>query len=509
MYKFEMPKTFLGNCYSRNPHMKNNTFLEQTLTDDPLPTYEEAIPYLPRPIWDGHKSALDCYDKAWQLAFKNLRKAKPGTHFVSDFIDTAFNGFLFMWDSTFIMMFAKYGSRVFNFQKTLDNFYSHQHPDGFICRELCEREYGEEFNRDDPCSTGPNVLPWAEWTYYCATGDKERLSRVFDPLSAYHWWMCRNRSWQNGTYWSSGWGCGMDDCPRVPEGYCVSHSHGHMSWLDATAQAYLSNVILCKMAKELGREDETDWLKDEQALLYKAVNETMWDEKTSFYYDVLRDGSRSKVKFAGAYWTLLADLVPEERKDAFVAHLDNENEFKRPNRVPTLSADHPEYCPDGGYWRGAIWAPTNYMILEALRENGYDAMSYDIARACHQNAVEVFEKTGTLWENYAPDLTDAGYCDGHYCKDDFVGWSGVFPIAILFEFVFGIYPDAQNRHIDWNVRVTERHGIENYPLGDATVSLICDARESEDEAPVVHIESDKPITVTLRWKDTVKEIHVG
>lgn len=39
-----------------------------------------------------------------------------------------------MWDSCFILLFARYGCRAFNFQRTLDNLYAKQHADGFICR---------------------------------------------------------------------------------------------------------------------------------------------------------------------------------------------------------------------------------------------------------------------------------------------------------------------------------------------------------------------------------------
>ena len=37
-------------------------------------------------------------------------------------------------------------------------------------------------------------------------GDKERLAKVFPCLMAYHEWMRENRTWRDGTYWSSGWG---------------------------------------------------------------------------------------------------------------------------------------------------------------------------------------------------------------------------------------------------------------------------------------------------------------
>jgi hypothetical protein len=44
----------------------------------------------------------------------------------------------------------------------------------------------------------------------------------------------------------------------------------------------------------------------------------------------------SEVKTIGAYWTLLAGVVPQERLTKFVGHLDNPAEFKTPHRVPAL-----------------------------------------------------------------------------------------------------------------------------------------------------------------------------
>jgi glycogen debranching enzyme len=38
--------------------------------------------------------------------------------------------------------------------------------------------------------------------------------------------------------------------------------------------------------------------------------------------------------------------------------------------VPTLSKDHPAYDKNGGYWRGAVWSPTTYMVLRGLALHG-------------------------------------------------------------------------------------------------------------------------------------------
>lgn len=486
-----------------NPQTDNNVFKNMEPEYTPLPVYDEIKDKLPKPLWEGHDDTVRCYEKTWEIAFRNLRKPVPGTKFVSNFIDTAFNGFLFMWDSSFIVMFGKYASRIFNFQKTLDNLYAHQYRDGYICREICETEYGEQWAKDDPASTGPNVLAWSEWEYFLSTNDTERLSKVFDPLCAYHKWLQDNRSWQDGTYWSCGLSCGMDNQPRLQDGFHTLLSHGFMSWIDTCAQQYLSANILVKMAKVLGREDEVDWLKNEAELLGGVINNKMWSDSDNFYYDTYRDGSLSGIKSIAAYWTLLADLVPKERIDAFVAHLDNEEEFKRPNRIPTIAANTPGYRPDGGYWLGGVWSPTNYMVLTGLHDHGYDTLAYEIARDYLRNVTEVFNGTGTVFENYAPESA----APGNPAKGDFVGWTGLAPINILFEYVFGIHPDAMGKKIVWNVNCLEKHGIMQYPLGDATIDLVCEARASADEKPVVHITSDIPVTVTINWNggsETVK-----
>ena len=146
--------------YAKSPLVQKNIFLSIPAEDAALPKYEEISHLLPSPIWQGYDDVIACHDFAWRTAFRNLKRANSSSNFVSNYIDTAFNGYLFMWDSSFIVMFGKYGAHAFNFQKTLDNFYSHQHKDGFICRELCEDEPGEQFSRHDPSSTGPNILGW-------------------------------------------------------------------------------------------------------------------------------------------------------------------------------------------------------------------------------------------------------------------------------------------------------------------------------------------------------------
>ncbi|CAI6043615.1 MGH1-like glycoside hydrolase domain-containing protein [Cohnella sp. JJ-181] len=494
------------DMYVQNRFVKENVFLKSAAENKALPIFEYAKEILPEPFWEGHDRAISCYWKAWELAFKNLRKPTSDNGFVTNYIDTAFNDCLFMWDSSFILIFARYGKRAFEFQKTLDNLYAKQHEDGFICREIREMDGKDQFHRFDVSSTGPNIMPLTEWEYYLNYNDKARLEKVFPVLAAYHLWLKEFRTWTDGSYWSTGWGCGMDNTPRLEEKYHESFSHGHMIWVDTCIQQILSAKLLLKMSDVIGRRQEMQEFEEEIALLSDLVNRKLWDDDSAFYYDLWKSGELNHVKSIGAYWALLADIVPENQKERFISHLSNENEFNRPHPIPTLSADHPAYQQDGGYWRGGVWAPTNYMVLKGLHTAGYDALAHEIATKHLDYMTMVYESTGTIWENYSPEHV----APGNPAKPDFVGWSGITPIAVLFEYVFGLKPNVPHATLEWDVRLLDAHGISRYPYGnDGILDLRCEKRTSPKEKPVITAKANIPVTLVVRWEGGKESLKLG
>jgi hypothetical protein len=119
--------------------------------------------------------------------------------------------------------------------------------------------------------------------------------------------------------------------------------------------------------------------------------------------------------------------------------------------------------------------------------------------------VGVFEQTRTLWENYAPERT----APGNRAKDDFVGWSGLAPVAGLFEYVFGLRADAPSGRLLWDVRLLETHGVYDYPFGrDGVLNLSCPARGSVAEEPEVQARSTVPLELVVRWDGGEKTIAV-
>ena len=496
------------NTYVMQTLVAENTFRTAKVEKPKPGTFEQARKVLPSPYWEGHPKEIEMYWKAWQIGLKNVCQPLDDSGFVTSYISPAYNGNIFMWDDAFITMFCREGDRFCPFQTTLENCDAKQHPDGFICREI--RADGSDcFGRYDPTSTGPNLLPWSEWLYYTQFGDDNRLNKVFPVLAAYYKWLKLNRTWRNGTYWSSGWGTGMDNMPRVPEGYNTIYSNGHMIWLDACLQQIMVANILLKMGFYLERWQEIEEFEDDIKNLSAYINKNMWSERDGFLYDQYANDSLSATQGIYAYWALHTDVLPKQRLDRLVEHLDDTCKFNRPHRVASLAADNPKYKANGRYWEGGVWPGTNYMVVSGLVEKGYRRLAHDIVMNHYNNVLKVYRKTGTFWEYYAPEDAAPGFM----ARKDFVGWTGLPPIADLIEYIFGIRADIQDSHVTLDVQLLDAYGIDRYPLGaDGNISFKVAKRNSVNEKPKVTINTNIPFKLTLIWGDgesVEKEVAVG
>lgn len=491
------------NTYIMQTLVAENSYRTAKMVRTKPGTFEQARRILPNPHWEGHAKEIEMYWKAWQIGISNISQPLDDSGFITSYIGPAYNGNIFMWDDAFITMFCRYGRNFFPFQSTLDNFYAKQHPDGFICREI--RADGSDcFSRYDPTSTGPNILPWSEWMYYQQTGDDNRLNKVFPALAAYYKWLKLNRTWRNGMYWSSGWGTGMDNMPRVPEGYNTIYSNGHMIWLDACLQQIMMANILLKMGFYLERWQEIEDFEDDIKKLSAYINRNMWSERDKFLYDQFDNDSLSTTQGIYAYWALHTDVLPKSRLDALVAHLQDTAKFNRPHRVPSLAADNPKYRTNGRYWEGGVWPGTNYMVVSGLWDKGYLDLARSIARNHYDNVLKVYEKTGTFWEYYAPESAEPGFM----ARKDFVGWTGLPPISYLLEYIFGIHTNAVERQMTLDVTLTDSYGISRYPFGEkGSVDINVARRSSTTDKPRITIQSTAPFTLTVLWGNGQKATY--
>lgn len=129
------------------------------------------------------------------------------------------------------------------------------------------------------------------------------------------------------------------------------------------------------------------------------------------------------------------------------------------------------------------------MVVGGLKRNKKDALAREIALCCYKNMPGVYKDTGTLWENCAPDFCERG----ERSCGDFVGWTGIIPITMLIEDVFGIEVNSKDNEIVWHINELSRHGIKNLPFGkDSEITLICEKRNSEEEKPQITVLGGRP-----------------
>ncbi|MFZ4398037.1 MAG: MGH1-like glycoside hydrolase domain-containing protein, partial [Kiritimatiellia bacterium] len=194
-----------------------------------------------------------------------------------------------------------------------------------------------------------------------------------------------------------------------------------------------------------------------------------------------------KKKTSCGFWPMIAGVASQAQVKRLVAHLKDEKKFWRPFVFPTLSADEPEYKPDGDYWLGAVWAPTNYAIIKGLELYGEEDFATEAALRYVRAMFEVYKRTGTVWENYAPESMS----QGTPAKPDFVGWSGIGPITLLIENVLGFRPDGVRKQLAWRLARHDRHGIERFRFGTVQTDLLYDGKGS------VCVRTNEPFTLAL------------
>jgi hypothetical protein len=449
---------------------------------------------LPEPVLDGHSEWIDLYWAAWAFMKEKITRGDPALGFVSRYIDEGFNENIYQWDSCFMALYAMHGTRVFPAMAALDNFYNLQRAsDGYICRTYNE-ETGRATGEND---INPPLFAWAEWRYCRLTGDTSRLERVLPVLDRYYDWVKRNARSDsgNGLYWITDLGSGMDNSPR-------EEFVGKGAWIDLSSQQALAAACLVRLARRAGRDALVRKYEEEHAELSARINAYLWNEERGHYFDRTESGAWHLRNTIASFWPMLAGVASDRQAAAMIErHLKNPDRFYRRHLFPTLAADDPVYDGRGHYWRGGVWAPTNFAVIKGIENfdrafaheasvNHVDRMStvfhafrpeaypHPLPSLTEPNIARNGDGIAQIWEAYAPDHDAPGtrWDARLLVRQKFCGWSGLGPVALLVENILGFEADAFEKTLTWRIRLTERHGIRRFRFGGNEVTLVASRR---------------------------------
>ncbi len=462
----------------------------------------------PTPVLEDDPDWVDLYHRAWELAEDHVAAGTAANGFAEHYLDEAFSEQIFQWDTCFMTLFGRFGLDAYPVMGSLDNFYGVQANDGYICRVVNESDGLAGGDPSDPSEPmiNPPLFAWSELLYVNQTGDLSRLPDVVGVLDAYHGWIDDNVRTEPGLYYTSMLGSGMDNAPR---------DEAYDGWVDLTAQQALARRAQGELAELLGSSTMAEDCADEVERICADVRDLTWDDTEGFFFDLDQDGQPLTHKTLASVWPLVAGCATDAQAARVVAHLADPTEFWRVHVFPSTAADSEHYDPAGYYWRGGVWAPTNYATMRALIEAG----RRDLARDAAENHIRALlrvhdhfepgegqlseeaigDGTGTLWELYAPDAFAPGtrWDETYLGRQDFVGWTGLGPIAGLIELVLGLEADALDDTLTWHLGRTDHHGVLGYRFGDQLVDITARERDSVTSRVTLDVESTDAFTLVV------------
>lgn len=463
---------------------------------------------LPRPFVAGREIWTELSEFAWRCAFKNIhfRAGIPGPWYMYNALNPEN---LWVWDSCFMALYARYLPDIFPGVQSLDNFYAWQRADGYISMTyvLCSgREaYGERIN--------PPLFAWAEWEYYRTTGRADRIERVLPHLVRHYEWLFLNRRNDLNLFWFEDAGSsGMDNSPR---GRRNAEAGRHMGWVDLSSQVALLALCISRLADAIGESGTAARFRAEHEYVSRWARMRCWCPRSGFFHDRLDSSNWLASKTAAGFWPMLAEFAGQEQVEGLCAHLQNPDTFGRPCPVPSLSRDDPNYTENGCYWLGGVWAPINYMVFTGLRRQGRGDLARTLAMKYLDHMAQVYTgfaaRPKTIWEAYSPEIAEPARCareSAQLAMHDFAGWTAIGPTAVLYECIIGLEADVPANTLLWDVGLARAHGIDNYPFGKGRVDLRAEERKSPGDPVKITVKSSIDLDLVARCGERESRIVV-
>ncbi|MBR4206580.1 MAG: hypothetical protein IKQ92_13990 [Clostridia bacterium] len=212
--------------------------------------------------------------------------------------------------------------------------------------------------------------------------DRDTLTEIYFWLEKWtNWWMKECDTDGDGIPdYPQGCDSGWDNSTLFDIGYYLESP-------DLPAFLILQMRALAHLADKLtawpvvtgkpweARRDE--WLAEADALLERFLAHSWNGERFVAKLSGSHRYEEEPTSLLSLMPLVLGDLLPKEIRDKLAAVL--ERDFLTENGFATEMPASPKYESDG-YWRGPIWAPSTYLLVDGLRRGGYHELAEKAAR---------------------------------------------------------------------------------------------------------------------------------
>jgi putative isomerase len=288
--------------------------------------------------------------------------------------------------------------------------------------------------------TKPPLSAWATWSVFESSGDENFLTEILPKIEKYHnWWyqyrdidqngLCEYGS-TDGSLVAAKWESGMDNAVRFDDAKMVKNKLGgsmDRESVDLNAYLFSEKEYLSKILAQLGNSKKAEQYKVEAEELKAQIQELFFDEESEWYYDISLESKKHLKTFGAEGWIPLWAKVATE-KQAVLIHqkMTDTALFATYIPFPTLAANHPDFKPDRGYWRGPVWLDQAYFAIQGLRNYGINDDALLFTHQLFDRLQGLKDNDLPIRENYHP-LTGEGMESQHF------SWSAAHLLMLLIE----------------------------------------------------------------------------
>ena len=345
----------------------------------------------------------------------NTRKAAGELKYGGIFPSYHYKWFLgfWAWDSW------KHSVAVANYDAELAKnqiraMYDFQLENGFIVDCIYRDTNIEKHNYRN---TKPPLSAWAVWKVYQQDGDIDFIKELYPKIVKQHKWWYKYRDYDkdgiceygstDGTLVAAKWESGMDNAVRFDNSEMVKSSKTVFSLnqesVDLNAYLYAEKIYLLKMAEIINQNEDINTFSTQAASLKLKIQDQFYDKETGWFYDTSIDGKTFiNVMGCEGWIPLWANVATNKQAEAVKNNMMNPAYFNTKVPFQTLSASHPSFKPDRGYWRGPNWLDQAYFGVVGLHNYEYHQDAYSATYKLLHNAEGVLIKGISIRENYQP-----------------------------------------------------------------------------------------------------------